>query len=313
MARPGVTQALVNAAADALLHAGERPTIERVRAHLGTGSPNTLNRLLDTWWQDLGRRLQHADAKLALPAAPADVVRAAAAFWEQALAAAQTHTEARLAVERAQLQQAREELEAERASVKATLAQSAVDTEQARHAMAVSEARLAELQALSEHQQRHLADLGQQRDNLVHRIGELTQSLTETQLNLQEVNAAAAVERERAAAHIRATEDRAYAEVDRAREEAKGLRSLLDQVRREIAQYSSQLLSQKEALAVVKLELEREVATQRGRADVLEQQLTRLTATPSPAPRRRKPTGGSGGMPPNPSRARETKRTSKSR
>jgi chromosome segregation ATPase len=313
MARPGVTQALVNAAADALLRAGERPTIERVRAHLGTGSPNTLNRLLDTWWQDLGRRLQHVDANLALPGAPADVVAAAAAFWEQALAAAQTHVEARSAVEHAQLQQARDELEVERASVKATLAQSAIDTEQAQHAMAVSEARLVELQALSEHQQRHLADLSQQRDNLVHRVGELTQSLADTQLNLQEINAAAVVERERAAAHIRATEDRAYTEVDRAREEAKGLRSLLDQARREIAQYASQLLGQKEALAAVKLELEREVATQRGRAEVLEQHLMRLTTTPSSATRRRKSSGGSGSMPPNPGKVRETKSTSKSR
>jgi hypothetical protein len=38
------------------LHAGERPTIERVRAVLGTGSPNTLIRLLDIWWAKLGPR-----------------------------------------------------------------------------------------------------------------------------------------------------------------------------------------------------------------------------------------------------------------
>ncbi|WP_329955237.1 DNA-binding protein [Xanthomonas albilineans] len=37
--------------------AGERPTVERIRAHLGTGSPNTVVRWLDTWWQGLGDRI----------------------------------------------------------------------------------------------------------------------------------------------------------------------------------------------------------------------------------------------------------------
>ncbi|TLY49659.1 MAG: hypothetical protein E6K53_12920 [Gammaproteobacteria bacterium] len=46
MAR-GITQDRVNQAADALLARGERPTIEKVRAELGTGSPNTLLRLLE--------------------------------------------------------------------------------------------------------------------------------------------------------------------------------------------------------------------------------------------------------------------------
>jgi len=40
----------VDRAADALLREGERPTIERIRARLGRGSPNTINPLLDAWW-----------------------------------------------------------------------------------------------------------------------------------------------------------------------------------------------------------------------------------------------------------------------
>lgn len=41
-------------AADALVAKGERPTVERVRAHLDTGSPNTATRLLETLWEILG-------------------------------------------------------------------------------------------------------------------------------------------------------------------------------------------------------------------------------------------------------------------
>ena len=56
MAR-GITQSQVDIAADALLQRGERPTIEKVRSELGTGSPNTLTRLLEVWWAGLSERL----------------------------------------------------------------------------------------------------------------------------------------------------------------------------------------------------------------------------------------------------------------
>ena len=54
--RRGVTAADVERAADALFRVGERPTIEKVRAKLGTGSPNTINPLLDAWWKRLASR-----------------------------------------------------------------------------------------------------------------------------------------------------------------------------------------------------------------------------------------------------------------
>lgn len=56
MAR-GITEQQVPAAADALVAGGERPTVERIRQHLGTGSPNTVTRWLESWWQPLGPRL----------------------------------------------------------------------------------------------------------------------------------------------------------------------------------------------------------------------------------------------------------------
>ena len=65
----GITEEQVFKAADALRSRGERPTIERVRRELGRGSPNTVNRLLDAWWQSLSQRLQgHPAMASALPA-----------------------------------------------------------------------------------------------------------------------------------------------------------------------------------------------------------------------------------------------------
>ena len=43
MAR-GITESDVHTAADEIVAAGDRPTVERIRAHLGTGSPNTVTR-----------------------------------------------------------------------------------------------------------------------------------------------------------------------------------------------------------------------------------------------------------------------------
>lgn len=66
MAR-GITEQDVLEAADALLTRGERPTIERVRQEIGSGSPNTVNRHLDTWWASLANRIRGKNSA-ALPA-----------------------------------------------------------------------------------------------------------------------------------------------------------------------------------------------------------------------------------------------------
>jgi len=47
-----VSQSDVSHAADSLLRAGERPTIDKVRAKIGKGSPNTVNPMLDAWWKN---------------------------------------------------------------------------------------------------------------------------------------------------------------------------------------------------------------------------------------------------------------------
>jgi Plasmid replication region DNA-binding N-term len=79
----GVSAGDVERAADALLRAGERPTIEKVREKLGSGSPNTINPLLDAWWKRLSARLDSGPA--ALHRLPESVAHAAEALWMQAL------------------------------------------------------------------------------------------------------------------------------------------------------------------------------------------------------------------------------------
>jgi len=94
----GITENDVFTACDALLLAGERPTIERVRQKIGRGSPNTVSPMLDTWFKGLGRRLQDPGAFALAPDVPDPVLQAAQHFWEVAQAESRRDVNARIAV-----------------------------------------------------------------------------------------------------------------------------------------------------------------------------------------------------------------------
>jgi hypothetical protein len=79
----GIRQSDVSHAADTLLRAGSRPTVEKIRTKLGRGSPNTINPMLDAWWKTLAARLDAGPA--ALHRLPETVAQVAEALWMQAL------------------------------------------------------------------------------------------------------------------------------------------------------------------------------------------------------------------------------------
>ena len=105
----GITQADVDRAADSLLRAGERPTIEKVRMEIGRGSPNTVNPLLDQWWSRLAGRLDAGPA--ALHRLPEPVLFAAEGLWLQALEQARKRTAAEQGSSRTSLAKERQEFE----------------------------------------------------------------------------------------------------------------------------------------------------------------------------------------------------------
>src|SRR5471032_2462888 len=111
MAR-GITETDVFTACDALLLAGERPTIERVRQKIGRGSPNTVSPMLDVWFKGLGRRLQDPGAFAPAPDIPNPVLQAAQHFWEVAQAESRRDVESQvsagLASAQAQVDKARQ-------------------------------------------------------------------------------------------------------------------------------------------------------------------------------------------------------------
>jgi chromosome segregation ATPase len=105
------------AAADAVLAQGERPTIERVRTHLGRGSPNTVAPMLDAWYASLGKRLHTEngeDGAGEQGALPGPVLRAAKALWGRAQQHAQEQAAESLRLDRFMLEQQLERLAATR-------------------------------------------------------------------------------------------------------------------------------------------------------------------------------------------------------
>jgi hypothetical protein len=118
----GIGSIDIDRAADALLREGERPTIERIRARLGRGSPNTINPLLDAWWKRLAGRLDAGPA--ALHRLPEPVLLAAEGLWMQTL------------------DEARRRAAAEQGSKKTTLAKDRQDLEVRSHVLSIRESEL---------------------------------------------------------------------------------------------------------------------------------------------------------------------------
>ncbi len=102
----GVNSADVERAADQLLRTGERPTVEKIRANLGTGSPNTINPLLDAWWKRLANRLDAGPA--ALHRLPEGVAHIAESLWMQALDEARRRAQLELSSDKRTVDQAKD-------------------------------------------------------------------------------------------------------------------------------------------------------------------------------------------------------------
>jgi hypothetical protein len=302
MAR-GITEAEVHNAADELLASGDRPTVERIRAHLGTGSPNTVTRWLETWWRGLGGRLKLHAAAASAPAAPETVAELVSHVWTQAYSAA-------LGVARSDFDQVRNEMalqrqastdrEQERAEA-ARKAMLAVDEAQQGRTAAVQ--RLEDLSRLCEEQRERLAGLANERDSALARLGVAEKALMAAEQQFRERELTMSTERQQQADHMRQSEDKAFAEIDRLRvdlgkaqkqvrvEQGRVQGLAADQHRRDEAARAS--------LAVA----HRDAAVARAEADALKAALAerRTAAKASPAK-----SGGRAGRAPAPERRKKS-------
>jgi len=279
MAR-GITEFDVHSAADELVAAGERPTVERIRAHLGTGSPNTVTRWLETWWRGLGRRLQAQQIHVDVPAAPEVVTALAGEWWGRALVAARDESAQALATERNALLRDREALSDERTRLETEANALRADLEAARHSEQLAHAQTTELQRVVDQLQLQVQELTQQRAAALARGQELEVAREALQRHLQQAEEFARAERDSLTQHLRAVENRAYIEVDRARQEAKGLSSKLSALDKERTSIERRRRDHLEEARKATAEIQQELAGQRARADGLEVQVENLRSLP---------------------------------
>lgn len=271
MAR-GITQTDVNRAADALLLGGERPTVDRIRQHLGTGSPNTVTRLLDVWWKALGPRLASQQCKVELPEAPEAVASLASQLWEQALASAREHAEAALAEERSALATSRLEADARVAAAQQAIEAAREAETAAVGALSTAHERLQERQRLVDQQSAQLGDVTRQRDEALERAGGQEAEVAALRTRLEAQQAEGAAFRESQAAHLRAVEDRAHGEIDRARQETREIKQQLSALDKALSARVRQLDADLAEARQCAATLARELAAEQARRETLEAQ-----------------------------------------
>jgi chromosome segregation ATPase len=274
----GVPDAEVFAAADAVLARGERPTVERVRAELGRGSPARVGKLLESWWDALARR--HA-GETRLPDLPAEVASAFSAVWAEACRTASLAAEAKIAAERAALDTERRELLAAQETAQAAVDVARSETASARAALATAEARVAADEERIREQVQQIEALRDEGQAARAREAVLRNERDAAIDALAKAEAARELEREQHAAHTRATEDRAHAEVDRAREESRRTEKRLVDAERAAAAAADASRQRIEHLQAANQAGQRELAAASARIAALETQLSRMDGLPA--------------------------------
>lgn len=272
----GITQEQVNAAADALVTAGEKPTVEKIRLALGTGSPNTVIRMLDTWRGSLAQRLQEV---IKLPDVPPEAGQAFAEVWRVAVAHAETLARATVMEDQNALFAAQTSLTQERKLWEIALAEAQGNVADVSSQLKSIELQLSERHGLLAQTESQRLDLLKQRDRLQQQHDQLAEELALARVQLLATESKASSEREQTNIHIRHVEDRASSEVDRARQEIKALQQRLGASQRDHNNTVKRLSAERDAYLSTLRSVEQQLATERGRAEVLQQQLSQKPHT----------------------------------
>ncbi|WP_313172015.1 DNA-binding protein [Stenotrophomonas sp.] len=224
MAR-GITESDVHTAADELVASGDRPTVERIRAHLGTGSPNTVTRWLETWWKNLGIRLQ--PKRPDLKDAPAALAELAGQWWTLALQHARESVLEELAHARQTLAAEYDELRVQQQNFAEEASELHAKATASAHAERLALTQVTELRQLVDQLQSQLAESAQQRASADQRLAQVESARHALETRLHELQELARSERESLIEHARSVENRALHDIDLARQEAKSIRTLL--------------------------------------------------------------------------------------
>lgn len=275
MAR-GITESDVHTAADELVASGERPTVERIRAHLGTGSPNTVTRWLETWWKNLGLRLQ--PKRPDLKDAPAALAELAGQWWALALQHARESVLEELAEAKQSLANENDELRVQQQNFAEEASELHAKATTSAHAESLALTQVAELRQLVDQLQSQLTESTQQRASVDQRLDQLGVAKQALEARLHEEQELARSERESLMEHARSVEYRAAREIDQARQQTKDLQIKLASAEKLRATTEQSLASALNAAQKAATGAAKETDRLRARSEVLEEQLTKIPA-----------------------------------
>lgn len=254
----GIQEADVWAAADALLADGHKPTIEKVRQHMGRGSPNTVAPMLDAWFSTLGARLGlNQQTQELRNSVPTPVLEMAQMLWSNALEHAHEVATQTLQAR----EQAAADTQVQLEALQNKLQQKQEGLQQQQQAM---DAALKLAQAQREDLSRRLDEMQQQmaeRDALLEkqRLDSIAQRQAQEAMREQHSREleSATHERHRLAEQYAGNERRMLAEVDRSRQEVEKSKKLQLEAERASAQRYEELQARH-------LQTEEELLTARG-------------------------------------------------
>lgn len=266
----GITENDVWGACDALLLEGARPTIERVRQRIGSGSPNTVSPYLDTWFKHLGGRIKDPGAFSAPPALPEPVQQAAQHFWEVALAQTRLDFDERL----------KEGMAAAVANVEAEKARAAEAEAAAFGALARAnrlQADLADASAALEHEKLAHAAKSANLDDARRQITDLTQRVERLDTAITQAREHAGTEIAAAVERAAGAERRAALEIDSERTLRAKAEKRVDSLERRIESSQAELLAERSAHVESTTRMQGELARSRQEATQVLAQHASLT------------------------------------
>lgn len=275
----GINEIDVHTAADELVAKGERPTVDRIRAHLGTGSPNTVTRWLETWWKNLGIRLQSKQPDL--KGAPAVLAELAGQWWTLALKHARELELQALSDARQQLAKEYDELRAERQVFADEASDLHAKTDAALQSERLATAQVTELHRFIDQLQAQISELSQQRTATLERLDLSESSRQVLDVRLHELQELARSERESLIEHARSVEDRALIDIDRARQETKELSAKLSISAKQHAAAQAEAQTMVQQAQATAIAATKDADIQRARSELLEDQLAKLQHTRS--------------------------------
>lgn len=268
----GITQEQVNQAADTIVATGERPTVEKIRHNLGTGSPNTVTRMLEVWRQGLSERLRQASL---LPELPDEVGQTMTALWTQAVQHARAQAQQEVQAEREALQRATAELDIRASEAAAKLVAMQDDVTRSSEAARLAAAEVNAQRQLVARLESENQDRAQEHERLLAENQTLSATAAELRNQAQHMETRMTGERERWQQHVNTVEDRSHEQVDRARMDLKVARAELAEIRKQHREEQRMLQERMAALTKTLSTAEREASRQRGIAEALTLKLGR--------------------------------------